>query len=143
MRTTAIIIWALLLIVSGHAQPKPSAPAATASTALYEAKGQCGGPLKGWSLPKDHIPHLAVYLFVTQDKTGAIFWNDKQISRAEFADFLRRLRKEDPPAFTIFTPKEGVDCRAIIAMRHQLEEALKCSKSKGLCGEGGGFRYAP
>jgi hypothetical protein len=112
-----------------------------ARTAVYEAKGQCGGPLKGWALPKDGIPHLTPFFTVAMDKSGAIFWNKGKITQAQFADWLKDIPKGNPRFFAIFTAEEGVDCRTIAATRKRLEKALDCSK--GWCGEGSGFSYGP
>lgn len=112
---TALLIF---LFTSACAQKPPAA---------------CTPPRPAWGKPRNFglVPMNEIAL----DRTGALYWNGRSVTKAALDGYLDLMHTLDPEPVTFLETEMGVPCASLDAIRNQMERRLNCSNG-GRCSEG-------
>jgi hypothetical protein len=96
----------------------------------------CQAPRQHWRKPHNFDGLMPMMNDVSLTRNGAIHWNGDRISSAQFSKYLIMSHGLNPKPIVFLQTEMGVSCRAVEAVRDQMERALECNKPYSSCAEG-------
>lgn len=67
---------------------------------------------------------------------GSIYWNGSKLSSEHLSEYLRISHGLNPEPIHFLQTEMGVSCKALEALRDQMDQALECKKPYSHCSEG-------
>ncbi len=73
---------------------------------------------------------------VALTRDGSIYWNGARVSRARLSRYLVISHGLNPEPDIFLETEMGVSCRALEAVRDQMDKSLECKAPYSRCAEG-------
>ena len=100
-----------------------------------EPQRACTAPRDYWQKPHNFAGLMPPMNYVAISQDGRLHWNGKPISSEVLTRFLRQSHKLNPEPVVFLETEMGIPCKALDAVRNQMDDALEC-KASGRCAEG-------